>query len=215
MFLFCLTESFKRAIRLPIIVRYNTQLKSLSGKVICSYRELRFGDVKIGFGDVGIFDKRYERCILEIAGKIVIRGNVHFGVSSKICVMQNGILEFGEKFVNSAKMTIICSKNIRFEDNVLTSWDTLVMDTDFHQTIYLDSGQLSIMEKPIHVGRNVWIGTRAVILKGSNIADGCVIGANSIVSGKLESENIVIAGNPAKIVRYNQTRLLCKEQNDI
>ena len=38
------------------------------------------------------------------------------------------------------------------------------------------------------------------ILKGTQLGDGCVVGAGAVVSGKFE-ENCVIAGNPAKVIR--------------
>ena len=117
--------------------------------------------------------------------------------------MKNGILEIGDHFVNTAQMTIVCAKYIQFGENVLTSWDTLVMDTDFHHTINTETNKLSMIEKPIIICNNIWMGTRSVILKGSYIADNCVIGANSLVAGKFIEENCVIAGNPAKIVKNN------------
>lgn len=47
------------------------------------------------------------------------------------------------------------------------------------------------------IGNNVFIGWGATILGGSTIGDNVIIGANSVVSGKIES-NSVYAGNPAK-----------------
>lgn len=47
------------------------------------------------------------------------------------------------------------------------------------------------------IGNNVFIGWGATILGGSNVGDNVVIGANSVVSGLVES-NSVYAGNPAK-----------------
>lgn len=49
------------------------------------------------------------------------------------------------------------------------------------------------------IGNNVFIGMRAIILMGSNIGNNCIIGAGSVVSGTYP-DNVVIAGNPAKII---------------
>lgn len=51
----------------------------------------------------------------------------------------------------------------------------------------------------VKIGNNVFIGTRATILVNSEIGDNCIIGAGSVVSGKFES-NVVIAGNPARVI---------------
>lgn len=47
------------------------------------------------------------------------------------------------------------------------------------------------------IGNNVFIGWGATILGGSHIGDNVIIGANSVVSGNVDS-NSVYAGNPAR-----------------
>lgn len=54
--------------------------------------------------------------------------------------------------------------------------------------------------KPIHVGKNVWIGANATILPGVTIGDNSIIGGGSIVT-KDVAENIIAVGNPAKQLR--------------
>lgn len=54
---------------------------------------------------------------------------------------------------------------------------------------------------PISIGRNTWICDGAVILAGSDIAPGSIIGANSVVRLKT-SRAAIIAGAPAVVVRY-------------
>ena len=50
------------------------------------------------------------------------------------------------------------------------------------------------------IGNDVWIGQNAVILPGVHIADGAIIGANSVVGSNVEPYTIV-AGNPARAIR--------------
>lgn len=52
---------------------------------------------------------------------------------------------------------------------------------------------------PVTIGNNVFIGTKAIILKGTTIGDNCIIGAGSVVKGVFP-EGVVIAGNPAKVI---------------
>ncbi|MCH5166335.1 MAG: acyltransferase [Erysipelotrichales bacterium] len=47
------------------------------------------------------------------------------------------------------------------------------------------------------IGNNCFIGMNSIILRGTTIGDNVIIGAGSVVSGKIES-NSVYAGNPAK-----------------
>ena len=50
------------------------------------------------------------------------------------------------------------------------------------------------------IGNNVFIGINSIILMGANIGNNVIIGAGSVVSGTVPN-NVVIAGNPAIIIR--------------
>ena len=50
------------------------------------------------------------------------------------------------------------------------------------------------------VGNDVWIGQNSLILPGSKIGDGVIIGASSVVGGEIPPYSIV-AGNPARLIR--------------
>ena len=52
----------------------------------------------------------------------------------------------------------------------------------------------------IRIGNNCWIGEGAVILKGVKISDGCVVGANTVVTKSFLSP-VVIAGVPGKVIK--------------
>ncbi len=55
--------------------------------------------------------------------------------------------------------------------------------------------------KDIKIGNHVWIGKRVQCLKGVEIADNSVIGAGSLVTKRFLETNIIVAGNPAKIIK--------------
>lgn len=50
------------------------------------------------------------------------------------------------------------------------------------------------------IGDNVFVGINSTILMGSHIGNNVIIGAGSIVSGIIP-DNVVVSGNPAKIIR--------------
>lgn len=62
-----------------------------------------------------------------------------------------------------------------------------------------------LIPRPIRIGKNVWIGSNAVILPGVTIGDGAVIAAGAAVT-KDVPENSVAGGVPARILRTLQTQ---------
>lgn len=79
--------------------------------------------------------------------------------------------------------------------------DVMVVDTDFHPLApegrrYAKVGTAS---SPVRIGDNVFLGARALVLKGVTIGDNTVVGAGSVVTRNLPS-NSIAAGNPARVV---------------
>lgn len=54
--------------------------------------------------------------------------------------------------------------------------------------------------KPVTIGNNVWIGGRAVINPGVTIGDNVVVASGAVVTKDVPA-NVVVGGNPAKIIK--------------
>lgn len=54
--------------------------------------------------------------------------------------------------------------------------------------------------KPVHIGKNAWIGAGTTILPGVTVGDNAVVGAASVVTKDVAADTIV-AGNPARFIR--------------
>lgn len=59
----------------------------------------------------------------------------------------------------------------------------------------------SIPGAPVEIAANCWIGANAVILSGVKLLPGTIIGAGSVVTRGFDEGNVIVAGNPARIVR--------------
>lgn len=176
-----------------ILVSRNTKIYRLKGKVISNNKS--FGAIRIGFGRIGIVDSRYRRAIWDNDGIVEFKGNAFLGVGTKIT--NTGSLVFGDKFTINANSDIVCKNSIFFGDDVLISWESLIMDSDYH-CIYdvLDDEEKSInQDKPVCIGNHCWIGCRCVVLKGTVISDNCVVAAGSIVSKNYKAGNVIISSN--------------------
>ncbi|MGO4108858.1 acyltransferase [Paenibacillus sp. YAF4_2] len=99
--------------------------------------------------------------------------------------------------------TIYARKSITIGENTLVGGNAKIMDNDFHP-IETEARNADIKEKigarPISIGKNCFIGCNSLILKGTVLGDGCVVGAGAVVSGVFE-DNCVIAGNPARVIK--------------
>ena len=83
------------------------------------------------------------------------------------------------------------------DDSILGS--CTILDTDHHALRPEDRDGGRVATRPIVIGRNVWIGGAAV-LKGVCIGDNSVVGLGSVVTEDVPP-NVVVAGNPARVVR--------------
>lgn len=110
-----------------------------------------------------------------------------------------------------------CGKNIHLGRGVFINADCKFQDQG---GIYIGDGALighgtvlatlghgllpeqrhDLIPEPIHIGKNVWIGSNSTILKGVTIGDNAVIGAGSVVTKDIP-ENMIAVGSPARVIR--------------
>lgn len=99
--------------------------------------------------------------------------------------------------------TIYARKGITIGDNTLIGGNAKILDNDFHpievEARNIDDKSM-IRSKEVIIGENCFIGCNSIILKGTQLGSGSVVGAGSVVSGVFP-EDVVIAGNPAKIIK--------------
>ncbi len=108
---------------------------------------------------------------------------------------------------------VMCEEEITIGSYCLISWNVGIADSDFHPldpiarkkdcmllNPYTLGERPPIPTKPIYIGDNVWIGMNAIILKGITIGENSVIGAGAVISHNVPP-NVVVVGNPARIVK--------------
>lgn len=101
---------------MSILVNNNVLLSSLKGKIIVN--DCKNGLVKIGFGNVGIYDKYRFRSIWKNNGTVCFSG-AHLGHGCKVSCGHDGIMTFGKGFVCTAESEFVCMDNIIFGEDVL------------------------------------------------------------------------------------------------
>jgi acetyltransferase-like isoleucine patch superfamily enzyme len=96
---------------------------------------------------------------------------------------------------------------IRIGKRVLIGAGACIWDNDFHPLKLEDrreNANAHVHALPIRIEDDVFIGARALILKGVTIGRGAVIGAGSVVCQDVQPETVV-AGNPAKVIGSNES----------
>jgi acetyltransferase-like isoleucine patch superfamily enzyme len=128
---------------------------------------------------------------------LIVKKAFHIFNGCDICVAKGGELILGDGYCNGGTQ-IICAKRVTIGKGCAIARDVIIRDHDAHHL--LNCGHE--ISKPITIGDHVWIGTRAIILKGVVIGDGAVVAAGAVVTKDVPAYSIV-AGVPAKVIREN------------
>ena len=98
--------------------------------------------------------------------------------------------------------SICAAVSVTIGERCLIGADVAIVDTDFHahDPARRDTGWDDVASAAVHIGDDVFIGTRALILKGVRIGDGAVVGAGAVVTRSVPA-HATVAGNPAVVVR--------------
>ncbi len=106
---------------------------------------------------------------------------------------QKATLKIGARCSIGDRTEIHCSDSVSIGNEVIIAWDCNILDRDYHAT---DAGPEKTA--PVVIGNRVWIGCRAIILKGIRIGDNAIVAAGSVVT-KDVPPNTLVAGNPARV----------------
>jgi acetyltransferase-like isoleucine patch superfamily enzyme len=109
-----------------------------------------------------------------------------------------GRIEIGECVLMSPGTRVSASDEIVIGDGVMMANGVYVTDSDWH-TLY-DRTARDEQVTAVHIGDNVWLGDHATVLKGVTIGENSVVAARAVVTRDVPA-NVVVAGNPAKVVK--------------
>jgi len=145
---------------------------------------------------------------LRVDGRLIIRGpgTVIFGDNVRVGMTvtpwtyaADAVISVGsDSFLNGTGFG--CQRAIRIGARAIVGRAS-IMDTDFH-SVEIDRHRA---DAPVRVAAviledNVWVGAQAGLLPGTSIGRNSVVGFGAICTGHFPA-NVIIAGNPAKVVR--------------
>ncbi len=110
-------------------------------------------------------------------GGMLKAGNCLFYPGVRLEVGKGGSLTIGTGTYLNRNTEVIAWNEVTIGHNCMIGWDVLIMDTDQHPI----PGR-GLDNRPVRIGDRVWIGARALILKGVTVGNGAIIGAGAIVT---------------------------------
>lgn len=140
-------------------------------------------------------------------------GCFNLGKGSEVHVGKHVLLEKGVLFSTGENARIYIGDHTYLGDgsNILAvqevsigkgcaiSWHVLFMDTSSHP--FGNRGEVPrTLIEPIKIEDHVWIGCRAVILKGVTVGEGAVVANNAVVT-KDVPRRCLVGGNPARVIK--------------
>ena len=156
------------------------------------------GALRIGLGSFGLTSE-HDTSVVRVreGASFVCDGVVSLQRGVRV-VVDGGTLTMGHGTnVNALGTKVLCATGITIGQFCTFSWDVQLLDNDFH-AITVD-GVEQPSSAPIVIGDRVWVGTRAVVLKGVTIGDGAVVAAGAVVTKDVPA-GAVVGGMPAKVI---------------
>lgn len=147
-----------------------------------------------------------------ISTNIYINGNNNEIVIGKNNVFINGdiyieddnnkvVFGSGNSVCGYTHIAVIEGQSVIFGDGCLFSTDVTFRVGDSHSIMDNNTGKRINPSKSIKIGDRVWFGNKTTILKGIEIGNDSIIATGSVVTKSFVDGNVIIAGNPGKIIK--------------
>ncbi|PVU94332.1 hypothetical protein BB561_002637 [Smittium simulii] len=106
----------------------------------------------------------------------------------------------GKSFYMNANCVFLDCAKITIGNNVMLA-PNVQLYTATHPLNAKERNSGLELAYPITIGNDVWIGGGAIVLPGVTIGNGAVVGSGAVVT-KDVPDNVVVAGNPAKVIKH-------------
>ncbi|MCX6129558.1 MAG: acyltransferase, partial [Proteobacteria bacterium] len=124
------------------------------------------------------------RLVLNNQGELKIGDGVsfHSGPSGcEITVQAAAKMSIGARTMINSGCIFNASQNLEIGADCLFGYGVVVLDSDLHE-LAPSQRHLRPVPRPVSIGDDVWIGSRAIILAGVNIGRGSVVAEGSLVN---------------------------------
>ena len=133
-------------------------------------------------------------------GRLVLGRWVHLGDENRLRAHE-GTLRVGDKVVLGRDNTVNCYLDVEIGDATIVADWVYVCDFDHvYEDVTVPIKDQGIVKSPVRIGPDCWVGTKATVLRGSMVGEGCVLAAHTVVRGDVPPYSIV-GGVPGKVLK--------------
>lgn len=103
---------------------------------------------------------------------------------------------------------------VRIGDYCFLAHEVVIADSPFALPPLATEAECGPADAPalcVELGNDVWVGSRATLLRGAKIGDGAIIGAGTVVDFEVPRGGIV-AGHPARLVGFAAARTAVRDE---
>lgn len=129
-----------------------------------------------------------------------IGGNFKGGICEIQTREKNAIIKIGKNLAANNNLYICARKSIKIGNDVLIGKNVTILDHNAHGVDPRERRSNPGTPSDIEIKDNVWLGNDITILPGTIIGKNSIVGVGSVIKGKFP-ENVIISGNPAKIIK--------------
>jgi len=135
-------------------------------------------------------------------GTARIGGHTTGSFSGYLRIGQDATITLGNNVTTTRTVTVTAveGQSVTIGNDAMFAIGCQIRSDDAHPIFDVRTGKRINPSESVVLGDHVWLGFNAMVLAGSNIGEGSVIGAGAIVKGSIPN-NCVAVGSPARVVR--------------
>lgn len=140
--------------------------------------------------------------------KILIDSSIHvfkcyISIGDPSTYTNNCTIKIGKGSSSNGINIVLFEDNssVNIGEDCMFSWNIRIWNTDSHTIIDNNSKKAINIGKEINIGNHVWVCMDTCILKNTKISSNSIVAAGTIVTKKFNEENIIIGGNPSRVIK--------------
>jgi acetyltransferase-like isoleucine patch superfamily enzyme len=209
---------FKMACKLPIYVFGKWYIDCSKGNFVIE-TPIRRGMILMGRNIAGYVVCEKSSLKMKTDSKIIFRGTVYISQGCQIFLNNNAILDFAPEVLLGDLVKIICYKKIEVGKRSEITWESQIMDYNYHFIEHIESNTIPNISRPVKIGNYCWIGNRTTIMPGTVLPDRIIVTSNSLLNKDYIAKGLksysLIGGMPAKLIATGYKRVYSRENEKI